>query len=166
VNFPQRSPRPFSPASKNTTDRGFARPRHHRLSRTICLPTRYSRGMSRLQGQRKASFMRTIVVNRIFNSPASTFCRFRVLIAAISASFCWVNPFAERSRRTLAPNAFNRVCSVLLRGTTHYIVLQSLEETSCCIVKRTLPNNSELVKTPNVIGTANTAESGQVKDPL
>jgi hypothetical protein len=46
----------------------------------------YSEGINDFQGHFKANWMRRTVVSKIFNSPASTFCRFLVAISARSAS--------------------------------------------------------------------------------
>ena len=79
----------------------------------------YSDGINCFHGHRKASWIRIVVVKRILICPASTFCKFRVLMLANSASLSCVNPRALRSRRTLAPNVLNRADSFLLKGTIH-----------------------------------------------
>jgi hypothetical protein len=99
----------------------------------------YSDGINRFHGQRKASWIRIVVVKRMLSWPASTFCKLRVLMLANSASLSCVKSRSQRSRRTFEPNAFNRAYSFLLIGTTHYIVQEAYYGTSQRIVKYGLP---------------------------
>src|ERR1035438_356432 len=83
----------------------------------------HSDGINCFHEHRKASWILIAVVKRMLSWPASTFCKFRVLMLASSASLSCVNPRAFRSRRTFAPKIFSRADSCLLIGTIHYIVL-------------------------------------------
>ena len=71
----------------------------------------HSDGINCFHEHRKASWIRIAVVRRMLSWPASTFCKFRVLMLAASASLSCVNPRALRSRRTFAPKVFNRADS-------------------------------------------------------
>lgn len=77
-----------------------------------------SRGTKTSAGQSSALRILTAVVSSTFVSPASIFCRLRILSPIISASDSWVMPLAIRSLRTLAPKTLSCISSFNVRGTS------------------------------------------------
>lgn len=122
----------------------------------------HSGGINFFHEQPKPSRILTTVVRRIFSSPASTFCRFLVLIWTRSANSSWVKPLAYRSRRTFAPNNLSLICSFRLKGTVHYAVASDGNGTSQYIVNHFLL--SETWEAKSCSGGVLNADFGLIKD--